>query len=110
MELSARKVQFIFIFVAFFEALCIGMLPIKCKALSSNITALGVANAFAGGVFISIATMHIMPEQVENYEKWYKKNYGKQKEAQAEEPKLTQRAVTISHMLHRKEFVAPDKL
>ena len=62
MQLSARNINIIFIFVAFFEALLVGMLPIKCKALSKNISALGVANAFAGGVFISIATMHILPE------------------------------------------------
>ena len=38
---------------------------VKCKAIKNSPKILGVANAFAGGVFIAIALMHIMPEQVE---------------------------------------------
>lgn len=60
--LAAKTIQIIFIFVAFFEALLMGLLPVKCKAFSTNMAVLGVANAYSGGVFISIATMHIMPE------------------------------------------------
>ena len=56
-----------------------GLLPVKCKAFSNNMAVLGVANAFSGGVFISIATMHIMPEQVDSYAKWYAENYGPKK-------------------------------
>ena len=32
---------------------------------------MGVANAFAGGLFVSIALMHIMPEQTESYADLY---------------------------------------
>lgn len=45
-----------------------GVIPVKCKAIKDNPRILGIGNAFAGGIFIAIALMHIMPEQVENYE------------------------------------------
>ena len=57
-----------FIIVAFFEAFLMGLLPVKVKRCRNSITALGIANAFAGGVFIAIALMHILPEQVESWE------------------------------------------
>jgi hypothetical protein len=31
---------------------------------------MGIANAFAGGVFLTIALIHIMPEQAEAYEEY----------------------------------------
>lgn len=57
-----------FIIVAFCEAFFMGMLPVKNKRCRNSITALGVANAFAGGIFIAIALMHILPEAVEEWE------------------------------------------
>ena len=45
-----------------------GIIPVKCKVIKDNPRILGIGNAFAGGIFIAIALMHIMPEQVENYE------------------------------------------
>lgn len=57
-----------FIIVAFCEAFFMGLLPVKVKRCRNSITALGVANAFAGGVFIAIALMHILPEAVEAWE------------------------------------------
>ena len=44
-----------------------GLVPIKSKRFRESPKALGVANAFSGGVFIAIALMHIMPEQTESY-------------------------------------------
>lgn len=41
-----------------------GMLPVKVKACRKSISLLGIANAFACGVFVGISIMHIMPEQV----------------------------------------------
>ena len=57
-----------FIIVAFCEAFFMGMLPVKVKRCRNSITALGVANAFAGGIFVAIALMHILPEAVEEWE------------------------------------------
>ena len=57
-----------FIIVAFCEGFFMGMLPVKVKRCRNSITALGIANAFAGGIFIAIALMHILPEAVEGWE------------------------------------------
>ena len=54
--------KFGFIIVSFWEALIMGMIPIKSKTFRESPRILGVANAFSGGVFLAIALMHIMPE------------------------------------------------
>jgi solute carrier family 39 (zinc transporter), member 1/2/3 len=57
-----------FIIVSFFEAVFMGIIPVKVKSFRESPKILGVANAFSGGVFLAIALMHVMPEQVESYE------------------------------------------
>ena len=69
--------KLIFIFVVFFEAFLMGLLPVKVKQCKDSPSVLGVANAFSGGVFISIALMHIMPEQTESYSDHMCKQYQK---------------------------------
>ena len=64
---SAEWLKLIFIFVAFLESFFMGLLPIKVKKCKESPSILGIANAFAGGVFIAIALMHIMPEQISSY-------------------------------------------
>jgi zinc transporter 1/2/3 len=61
-------IKIVCIVVLFFIALGAGLVPIKVKACARNVEVLGIANAFAGGVFLSIALMHILPEAVETYE------------------------------------------
>ena len=77
--------KLIFIFVAFAEAFLFGLLPVKVKSCRNSVTALGIANAFAGGVFIAIALLHIMPEQVESWgdtmcDRWIVDNPGGDKD------------------------------
>ena len=47
------------------------MLPFWFTRCRTNPTVLGVANAFAGGIFVAIAFLHIMPEAKEQYENNY---------------------------------------
>lgn len=56
-----------FIIFAFCEAFFMGILPVKVNSCRNSISLLGIANAFAGGIFIGIALLHIMPEQVESW-------------------------------------------
>ena len=51
-----------FMCMALIEAVCMGYLPVKWKKFRDSPKILGVANAFAGGIFVSIALMHIIPE------------------------------------------------
>ena len=57
----------IFIIVVFFEALISGAFPTYSESCRESPKILGIANSFAGGVFIAIAIMHIMPEQIETW-------------------------------------------
>ena len=57
-----------FCLVSFVEALALGMVPVKIKSFRENPKVLGIANAFAGGVFLAICLMHIMPEQSESWQ------------------------------------------
>ena len=54
-----------FCIVSFLEALIMGLIPVKSKSFRESPKILGIANAFAGGVFLAICLMHIMPEQTE---------------------------------------------
>jgi len=54
--------KLLFMSIALIEALFMGYLPVKWKRFRESPKILGVANAFAGGIFVSIALMHIMPE------------------------------------------------
>jgi len=44
------------------------MLPYLSANCRKNPKVLGVGNAFAGGVFVAIAFVHILPEQIELYQ------------------------------------------
>ena len=48
------------------ESILLGLIPIKVAAFRDNKNVLSIANAFSGGVFLSIALIHIIPDQGEN--------------------------------------------
>ena len=55
----------IFIVVIFFEAFIGGCFPTWNQNCRESPKILGIANAFASGVFIAIALVHILPEEGE---------------------------------------------
>ncbi len=59
-----------FIIFIFCVAMIAGIIPAKSKRCTTSQTFLGIANSFAGGVFIAIAFMHILPEATEEYKEW----------------------------------------
>ena len=74
---KAKILKLIFIFLAFFEAFFMGIIPVKSKTFKDSPKILGIANSFAGGVFISIALLHILPEQSEaELDDDFKEQYG----------------------------------
>lgn len=56
-----------FIFIVFFEAFLSGLIPTWSKSCRENPKILGNANAFAAGVFLAIAFVHILPEMAGNW-------------------------------------------
>lgn len=64
-------IKIVFIFVVFILAEISGIMPAKIKSCGQNVTFMGLANAFSGGLFLAIALYHILPEAVESYNEWY---------------------------------------
>ena len=56
-----------FMIFAFFEALISGAFPTYNRNCRESPKIMGIANAFAGGVFLAIAFCHITPEQIESW-------------------------------------------
>jgi zinc transporter ZupT len=54
-----------FCIIAFFEAFITGLIPTWSKSCRESPKVLGIANSFAGGVFLAIAFVHILPEMAE---------------------------------------------
>jgi len=59
------KIAFIIVITA--EAIIAGFIPTWSPECRENPKILGIANSFAGGVFLAIAFMHIMPEMIETW-------------------------------------------
>jgi zinc transporter ZupT len=49
----------------FVEAFCAGMIPFWSKSCRESPKCMGIANAFAAGIFMAIAFLHILPEEIE---------------------------------------------
>lgn len=52
----------------FFEGMVSGMIPTWSTSCRESPKILGIANSFAGGVFLAIAFMHITPEMIEDWD------------------------------------------
>ena len=63
-----------FTILVLFEAIIMGLLPVMSKSFTENPIIMGAANAFSGGVFLAICTMHIMPEQTESWDEYKTEN------------------------------------
>lgn len=59
--------KIVFILVCWCEAFFAGIFPTLSKSCRENPKILGIANAFASGVFLAIALIHILPEEVDIY-------------------------------------------
>jgi zinc transporter 1/2/3 len=56
-----------FIIFVFFLAIGSGVMPLKLQAFKNSSTAIGLANAFSGGLFLSIALFHVLPDVSERF-------------------------------------------
>jgi zinc transporter ZupT len=62
--LMGLKIALIFIL---FGVCYLGLIPAYSKHCRGNKCVLSLMNCFAGGVFLAMALMHILPESVEEY-------------------------------------------
>ena len=63
-------VKISFIFICFAEGIISGFIPTWSENCRSSPKILGIANAFAAGVFLAIALVHILPEEIEGWNNW----------------------------------------
>lgn len=59
--------KIVFIVVCFCEGFFAGIFPTVSAGCRENPKILGIANAFACGVFLAIALIHILPEEAEEW-------------------------------------------
>lgn len=71
-ETTVIIIKVVFIFAIWAECFVAGIIPAKNARCRTSPTIVGISNAFAGGVFIAIAFMHILPEAVEHYNEYFK--------------------------------------
>ena len=46
----------------------VGFLPIRNKRLNTNVKLMGAFNAFAGGVFLTVGLILLMPEAIDVFD------------------------------------------
>ena len=63
-------VKIAFVVVCFLEGFIAGNIPTWSEGCRTNPKILGVANAFAAGVFMAIALVHVMPEEIGEWAKY----------------------------------------
>ena len=59
-----------FVVVCFLEGFISGTVPIWSKTCRTSPKILGIANSFAAGVFLAIALVHVLPEEIEGWADW----------------------------------------
>lgn len=48
-----------------------GNIPLRVKAFKENKLVLSLAAAFSGGLFLSVGTLHLLPESNECFENYF---------------------------------------
>ena len=66
-ETAVLWTKIVFIILSFLEAMIAGLIPTWSSSCRESPKILGIANSFAGGVFLAIAFMHITPEMIETW-------------------------------------------
>ena len=59
---SALILKIVFIFVYWLLSFFSGLLPVKVPALKNSTKWAGISNCFAGGIFLAISLIHLLPE------------------------------------------------
>jgi zinc transporter ZupT len=67
--ITSLKIMYIFLITA---VVYVAFIPMYCKVCRNSQRMLGVLNSFAGGIFLAMAFIHILPEANEEYNEMYK--------------------------------------
>lgn len=59
--------------VMFALILITGNIPLRVQSFKSNPKLLAISSAFAGGLFLSVGIIHLLPEATGHFESYYSK-------------------------------------
>lgn len=57
--------------VMFLMIMITGNIPLRSESFKSNPKVLALSSAFAGGLFLAVGLLHLLPEANENFENYY---------------------------------------
>lgn len=63
-------IKIVFLLFMFVCSVLAAIVPFKLGTFKHSQSILGIANSFAGGIFMSIAFIHLLPEVSEKYHDW----------------------------------------
>lgn len=57
--------------VMFLLIMITGSIPLRSKSFKSNPKVLSLSSAFAGGLFLAVGLLHLLPEANENFNNYF---------------------------------------
>ncbi len=70
--MEAWIIKLITLFAMFIMIIITGNIPLRVRSFKENPRLMSLSSAFAGGLFLSIGILHILPESHEHFEAYYK--------------------------------------
>lgn len=67
-------IKLIAMIVMFALIMITGNIPLRSQSFKSNPKVLALSSAFAGGLFLAVGILHLLPEANEHFEDYYKAN------------------------------------
>ncbi|EGR31297.1 zip zinc transporter family protein, putative [Ichthyophthirius multifiliis] len=81
-QMEVWIIKLITFFTMFLIILLTGNIPLRVKSFKENPRIMSLSSAFAGGLFLSIGILHILPESQEQFQKYYQNQLPEQSHVQ----------------------------
>lgn len=80
MEFPSWIIKLISMILMFTLIMITGNIPLRVKSFKSNPKVLALSSAFAGGLFLAVGILHLLPEANEHFEDYYKEKSDNEEE------------------------------
>ena len=70
--MEAWEIKLVTMFIMFLMTIICGNIPIRLKSFKENPKLMSLSSAFAGGLFLSVGLLHILPEAQHSFESYHK--------------------------------------
>ncbi|KAL4501594.1 hypothetical protein ABPG72_018645 [Tetrahymena utriculariae] len=71
-EMEAWIIKLLAMIIMFSLIMITGNIPLRSKSFKSNPKVLALSSAFAGGLFLAVGILHLLPEASEHFDDYYK--------------------------------------